>query len=92
MLQRGLMGAANQLHDARKRMRDPDQDSWYLEDCFKDQSFVDRHDWLEWRRMQRKAVMDAESEHPTEIYDDLATESWCELCACAEDANRNFVL
>ena len=88
MLQDAIGGASWELKEARKRLRDPDEDNQYLETIFRDRSFIDRDEWLEVRQGMQRAYDESEAARPTEIYEDLALESWSELCKRAQDPLR----
>ena len=88
MLQDALCSAAFELKCARKRLRDPDEDSKYLEALFAERSYIDRDEWLEVCRGRQEVYDESEAARPTEIYGNLARESWSELCKRAQDPAR----
>ena len=88
MLQRALNHAAAELQVARKRLRDPEEDSEYLEILFADRSFIDEDQWREHRQMLRRLWDEREANSPTEIFHDLAREGWNELVERARDPIR----
>jgi chemotaxis protein histidine kinase CheA len=91
MMQRALSSCAGELEDARKRLRDPDEDEGYFKALFATHSFVDEDQWLGLRKRVRREWDEREAEQPTEVYQDLAKESWDQLVDRSLDPIRRFV-